>query len=715
MSLSKSNEAEGRESPRAGRSRSGWECKAPHGESEKQEVAAAIRAACIILAAVLLPHIIPEGWIVDPEVAAELVGLFLFWPLYTIWKARTRGRDCVYLGDGRIVRVREVGMRHEQMWAVRLADVEAVIFKGGSFWRGELKAAIRGQGFLVRMKRGNKISGQRVSTLEFSNDVLVLHPALLERLIDLAELKATTRKEHKAIGRARRFLPKAVEKTPDPLPLEGEALERQAEPVEEIPKPAKATVALVAYSLLLVGFGFALFVHLRGSFYGFLLPCSMLLLLGSPYWLWPITSRFETNLGKLGALYALNGILVLIALFVWFIPALWFVVAAYLIFLLYCIAAVRFGPYAARQIVRCAILGCAVYVGGAVVYFGNWPAARVQRVLTIRYRSGWAEIDLSPDGKSLAIVIDDMMPRQIPNAPRYQPLRDSHLKVFRAVARAAVFLATSGSYPKIKDNATSSVKSVVFFPSGRGRSLELILPISWASWTAWSPNGERLAISASKADSTTRPDTPPRWQLWVAEPSRQTVRLLYEGEASLLPPDDLWSRDSRRLRACFAGKEARKDVRAIIHIDDGRTEVRPVDPADDLAATPTWHRLYKSSANSLVSPNDRWRAVDDGSKQQGRVVIERHPAGEPVAAVTLPGGDPPYLSWSPDSRKLAVSRERRTWVYDRETGKTTTVKIWRHQSYSPIVWSPDSQSFYFTRTIAVGMIGLQMVEVTLCD
>jgi hypothetical protein len=42
------------------------------------------------------------------------------------------------------------------------------------------------------------------------------------------------------------------------------------------------------------------------------------------------------------------------------------------------------------------------------------------------------------------------------------------------------------------------------------------------------------------------------------------------------------------------------------------------------------------------------------------------------------------------------------------------VKTWRNASeFVPIVWSADSQSFYFARSIAMTMVGLEIMKVTL--
>jgi len=623
-----------------------------------------------------------------------------------------KGTDCLFNGEDRVIRLRRLGDRYEEAWVFRPSRIVSVRFDGGSFLDGSLSATIRGEGFIVRVVRDEKVSQRLVKRLRFDSHVFILHPSLLKHLIAIAEPMARSGKDRKMLRRAKRFLKKALEKTPGPVPIEEIGEEAAEEEIlgekGQFPKKAGETFGVAFVALIALGIG--VFLHLRGSIFDFILVVLPFPLMGSFRWAWPVLSAIKSKELQTGIIRAVDVSLFFVAAFILFFPILWLLFAVYIIFVLYCVAGLRFGPYAARRIVRFGVLFLLAYLAILLVYFGN-RQVRVERVFSLRYRSCLtfpSDFVVSPDGATIAFDLDAPVGGEPLKSARFRRPYDNPLTFF--LRASAILLGGAIELPEDRTLA------MLFVPTQGGEAKELLVPAQGAMWKRWSPDSRFLAFQATVVGKN-------RNQVWVAEPARSKANLLYDGEMWFLPAGrDPWSTGSRFLSLFSFKEDSSTSVCVVFDIETGVPQVRPYRRRPAPPEKKQLSRFEQNNPHVSVSPDLRWRAVAEWVDDSVRLIIERRKDNRRVATVNLPPGgeeDLPSLIWSPDNRRLAAAFGWRIWVYDVKTGRTVLVKAGRRRrtvTFEPDeFWSPDSRSFYYLRFIAGQIIGTEVMKVTLRD
>jgi len=684
------------ETPSPVQSEGGWECK-PRGPSTQRLVVMAFVGGVICG---LLPLLWLYGnvWIWS-HAAAVLCGLLVLAgvSLFLLPLALSRWRDYLYMDDRRIVGYCRLGRLDEEMWDVRIATIKDIAFTGGSFCRGEFAARIRGRGFIVRGRNRFLPAWERiVDRLTLDAALLRLHPRLLERLIALAEPKCDSARRRKALERARQFVSRAASEA---LPAVSRAeigspetlLDSLAAKLRKYKRFAQF-YAFAANSLLFIAFSAFFFFHLRGSLLDLLMPPLALCLLGSPGWAWPVTRPFRSRWIRLAIHIALNAAIVLMAVFIWFYPFLWGAMAVWLVFVLYSIAVLRFGRKTARRTASLAVAALIAFVVGAMVYFTNWQIARLDRIFTVRYRSAYpVGITLSPDGQTIAVGLMDTERATSRENPRYVPVYDTPSGLVSRILR----WWRNQRKPSLPPHL--SLFRILFVSCDRAGATELLLPTSHATFCPWSPDSRRIVLHTMTTSATEH--------LWLAEPKTLSIKPIPGTSTPLLLLNDAWSSDGTRLKAVGFGPHPTARTEVVFHIESGRREVTSI----------SLHNLLGPE----TSPDGQWIASAETALNQSRITVSGKKDSKPMASISVPRqlGDlspSPSLLWSPNSRKLAIAAGSKTWIYDTETRRSAVVKTWRQAGVFPlIVWSPDSRSFYFTRSLAAPWIGLEIVRVTL--
>ena len=309
------------------------------------------------------------------------------------------------------------------------------------------------------------------------------------------------------------------------------------------------------------------------------------------------------------------------------------------------------------------------------------------------------DLAVSPDGKRIALGLMGTEPKGLPGTPAYVPFRHSAIDLWGRFF--GTILGHSRSYES---------KFLILIFSREGNVKELLLPDTVASIGPWSPDGRRLPfLPLTTLTSST--------QIWIAEPDESAVRMACQTSGFAAVYEDAWTSSGDGLRmatAIWEGKTIRWHP-ILLHLASGTTEPLAL---DDLPASPT--QRGKSGplfwGDVAYARNGTLAARDEKTSQGSRVIIERKDTGEEVASFRLPGKPSQSLNWSPDSRRLAVVRDDRIWVYDLDAKRLIPIRLNGAHSFNPFrpaAWSADSRSLYATRSLAMGMLGIEVLKITL--
>jgi hypothetical protein len=312
------------------------------------------------------------------------------------------------------------------------------------------------------------------------------------------------------------------------------------------------------------------------------------------------------------------------------------------------------------------------------------------------------QITLSPDGQTLGVGLMEIERFTFYESPRFIPVHNSPGELLGQILR----LWNIGRKPPTSPQ--SPLFRILFVSSEKAEATELLLPTSYATLLPWSRDSRRVVLATEMTSAAEH--------LWLAEPKNLSIKPIPGTTTPLLLLDDAWSSDGTRLKAVGFGPHPTTRTEVVFHIESGRREVTSIS-LSSLAATSV--ALQNLLGPSAISPNGQWVASVERANDSSQITISTKKDGKPTATISVPAhiDTPsfwPSLLWSPDSRKLAVVGRPRIWIYDTKTRQSVVVKAWRQVSVSPlIVWSPDSRSFYFTRSLAMPFIGLEIVRVTL--
>ena len=213
-----------------------------------------------------------------------------------------------------------------------------------------------------------------------------------------------------------------------------------------------------------------------------------------------------------------------------------------------------------------------------------------------------------------------------------------------------------------------------------------------ANWTAWSPDGTRLALAVENSGSGD-----PYWarHIWVVEADGSNMVQLTSGPDWDNSP--AWSPDGNQIVFQRVFSEG---GRQIVTIDvDGSNET-PLTADSTEKYVPSWSP--DGADIGYVTDGQLALMAPDGSNK--RVIVASHAVGG------LLGG----MSWSPDSSQIA---------YTRDLGECTGIVVInadgtdeRRITYLPgdsrqPAWSPDGELFLFENSIAQGTGQIYIVSV----
>jgi hypothetical protein len=452
--------------------------------------------------------------------------------------------------------------------------------------------------------------------------------------------------------------------------------------------------------MLLAILGITVLTHLRGSMTDlFMQIVPFGLLYGLYAWPIPWRSRYRW----VHAAMAMTLLLVaffLSTVFIRFLAFLWFAMAAYLILLIHRIAVLRFGRSKARRVSRSVAALATVYVAATTMYFTNWQTGRIETVFSIpdqRFGCAPQNLAVSPDGKMLSFtVMFGRFPKTVAESGGWFGLADwPHWRL-----RNLLELRFMDMKEIMKDDGSLAV----FTPAAGGPTKVLAIPRTFLSCPRWLPDCQKMVFVGWFPG-----DAEAGQRVWLADPFSQSQRIIYKTSDSLVIPKEAFTSDGVTLRALTCGRATDGKTtrsRVLINIETGSVTTEALPRLND-----------GSTSHGDVSPNRRWVAASVIASKESCVMISQKKDGKPVASIPIGHGKDGFdFHWSPDSRKLAISRLCRTWVYDIETSRTTVVKTWRRGSIIPaeIAWAPDSKSFYFIRHVAGDfLIGVEIVRVWL--
>ena len=195
----------------------GWECK-PDRPVYWLMFAIGLFSLGLLLGAGLMlyawqnrPDFTGERFDLPLPVAIQFFALVLLFLVRAVLLVKTRFWLC--LDNERIVLAYRCGHWRETVWAIRVCDIQEIAFKGGSFVSGRVSARIRGKVFL-RNRRRRRVRESIRDKVKFTEEALLRHPRLLDRLIELAEPKCQSPEQRLALDRAKRFAQKISRETP---------------------------------------------------------------------------------------------------------------------------------------------------------------------------------------------------------------------------------------------------------------------------------------------------------------------------------------------------------------------------------------------------------------------------------------------------------------------------------------------------------------------
>lgn len=648
-----------------------------------------------------------QGWF-DVRGAVIVTTVVAYMGYVTARRLLRSGIDSLYIDGETVLRLRQSERRGEfvVLWDIRLANVDTISFKGGFLRRQVPSATVGGRGFIVREVRNGRASEATAGCLTFDGKYLFRHPRLFKRLTGLAEEKPQSDRERKALARARELASKATEE-PSSLPPELAALNETVLNIVRVGFEGRLHRSyerlLRLYAGMLVVLGVAVFLTLRNFapriniLAGVGLVLTPTVLFGSWRWVWPVARLPRGKLGHRLTRTGLDAGLVVTAPLMLIFPAFWLVVAVYLGLLVLSLATARFGAAGMRRVAIAGALVCAGCVAGATAYLGNWEVRGTRRVCAVRFcDSARTYLAPSPDGRALAVGYVSVFrkPGRIPGS--FVAFRDSPLALVNGF-----FLAIfRGRLVRGWDLAETSI---MFFPAQGGRATELHVATAYIQHLRWSGDSSRLAFVGCSQNAGFR--------LFVAKPAAHSLRELYASRSPLGLPRNAWSENGREIEVVAAGDSI--TTHAAVDVESGDVQVLSASTVADSSAAPQQKDRSRIRTAFAGAPNRQWFASSESVGNETRVTITRVEDRQPAASVVIPRDTPVALAWSPDSRRLAVTRTERTWVYDVKADRTVLVKTWRRRRWDDLAWSMDSRALYFTQYVTANIIGFEVVRVEL--